>query len=141
MKENTTTQKDTPVMLSIKETADRFKLPVHFIRSLVADRKVYAVQAGSRMIRCVCRWQARHRVTRSVHTSSFPTLQYFKWCTCSGLADVPMHPHPWHRNPSIFMRAIFSCCQCSPCKYCRYSVFVKRSVMRSPRFSPHQKWT
>lgn len=48
MKENTTTQKDTPVMLSIKETADRFKLPVHFIRSLVADRKVYAVQAGSR---------------------------------------------------------------------------------------------
>lgn len=48
MKENTTTQKDTPVMLSIRETADRFNLPVHFIRSLVAERKVYAVQAGSR---------------------------------------------------------------------------------------------
>ena len=48
MKENTTAQKDTPVMLSIKETADLFNLPVHFIRSLVADRKIYAVQAGSR---------------------------------------------------------------------------------------------
>lgn len=48
MNKDTIAQKDTPVMLSIKETADFFNLPVHFIRSLVADRKIYAVQAGSR---------------------------------------------------------------------------------------------
>lgn len=45
---NATAQKGTPEMLSIKETAYRFNLPVHFIRQLVTERKVYAVQAGSR---------------------------------------------------------------------------------------------
>lgn len=39
-----------PVMLGIKETAETFGLPVHFIRELVKSGKVYAVQAGSKKI-------------------------------------------------------------------------------------------
>lgn len=35
-----------PDMRSIKETAARFKLPVNFVRRLVLDGKVVAVQAG-----------------------------------------------------------------------------------------------
>ena len=37
-----------PVMLGIREAADRFGLPVHFVRELVKSRRVYAVQAGSK---------------------------------------------------------------------------------------------
>lgn len=49
MNEHTTkTQEDIPVMLSIRGAAERFGLPVHFMRQLVADKKVYAIQAGSR---------------------------------------------------------------------------------------------
>lgn len=44
----TETQREVPTMLSVREAADRFNLPVHFMRQLVAERKVYAVQAGSR---------------------------------------------------------------------------------------------
>ena len=35
-----------PDMRSIKETAERFRLPVNFVRRLVLDGKVHAVQAG-----------------------------------------------------------------------------------------------
>lgn len=48
MIEHTTTQQEIPRMLSIRETADLFNLPVHFVRSLVAEGKVFSVQAGSR---------------------------------------------------------------------------------------------
>ncbi len=41
---------DIPVMLGIKETAARFGLPVHFIRSLVSGGCVKWVQAGSKKI-------------------------------------------------------------------------------------------
>lgn len=37
-----------PDMRGIKETAERFNLPVHFIRQLVRTGKVKSVQAGSR---------------------------------------------------------------------------------------------
>lgn len=37
-----------PDMRSVKETAARFGLPVHFIRQAVADGRIYAVQAGSK---------------------------------------------------------------------------------------------
>ena len=37
-----------PDMRSIKETAARFRLPVHLIRQLVIEKKVYAIQAGSK---------------------------------------------------------------------------------------------
>lgn len=35
-----------PDMRSIKETAERFRLPVNFVRRLVLDGKVISVQAG-----------------------------------------------------------------------------------------------
>ena len=37
-----------PDMRSIKETATRFRLPIHLVRQLVIDKKVYAIQAGSK---------------------------------------------------------------------------------------------
>ena len=40
--------KAIPDMRSITETAERFRLPVHFVRQLVLDKKIVAVQAGSR---------------------------------------------------------------------------------------------
>lgn len=39
-----------PVMLGIRETAETFGLPVHFIRELVKSGKIIAVQAGSKKI-------------------------------------------------------------------------------------------
>lgn len=40
------TTEEIPVMLSLKETAIRFNLPVHFVRTLVANRSIYAVSNG-----------------------------------------------------------------------------------------------
>lgn len=37
-----------PDMRSIKETAVRFRLPVHLVRKLVLEKKVFAIQAGSK---------------------------------------------------------------------------------------------
>ena len=37
-----------PVMLSIKDTAERFGLPVHMIRQAVASGAVYSVRSGSK---------------------------------------------------------------------------------------------
>ena len=39
-----------PVMLSIKEVAEKYRLPVHFVREAVRQKLVYSVQAGSRKI-------------------------------------------------------------------------------------------
>ena len=43
-----TERMEIPDMRSIKDTASRFGLPVHFVRQLVLDGKVYAVQAGKK---------------------------------------------------------------------------------------------
>ena len=38
--------KKIPTMLTIRQTAERFKLPVHFIRACVGDGRIVAVCAG-----------------------------------------------------------------------------------------------
>lgn len=39
-----------PRMLTIRETAELFKLPVHFVRACVGDGRVVAVRAGRKFL-------------------------------------------------------------------------------------------
>ncbi len=39
-----------PQMATIKETAELFKLPVHFVRQKVAEGEIVAVRAGKRFL-------------------------------------------------------------------------------------------
>lgn len=41
---------DIPVMLKIREVADKFNLSEHYVRRLVAERKVIFVKSGSRFL-------------------------------------------------------------------------------------------
>lgn len=39
-----------PTMLTVRETAERFKLPVHFVRSCVGDGSFVSVRAGRKFL-------------------------------------------------------------------------------------------
>jgi len=42
--------KRVPTMLGVRATAERVRLPEHFVRSLVWERKVHFVKAGNRYL-------------------------------------------------------------------------------------------
>lgn len=39
-----------PTMLTVRETAERFKLPVHFVRACVGDGSFVSVRAGRKFL-------------------------------------------------------------------------------------------
>ena len=39
-----------PTMLTVRETAERFKLPVHFVRACVRDSSFVSVRAGRKFL-------------------------------------------------------------------------------------------